>query len=33
MDAWHSAAFQALRDANLCKDVTGTACEECIAYH
>lgn len=32
MDAWASANFQALRQANLNKDVTGTACEECIAY-
>jgi MoaA/NifB/PqqE/SkfB family radical SAM enzyme len=32
MDAWQGAAFQALRRANLCKDVTGTACETCIAY-
>jgi len=32
MEAWHSAAFQALRAANLAKDVTGTACEQCIAY-
>lgn len=32
MEAWHSAPFRALRAANLRKDVTGTACEHCIAY-
>lgn len=32
MEAWHSAPFQELRAANLSKDVTGTACEKCIAY-
>ncbi len=32
VDAWHSAPFQKLRDANLKQDVTGTACEQCIAY-
>lgn len=32
MEAWHSERFQALRAANLAKDVTGTACEKCIAY-
>jgi MoaA/NifB/PqqE/SkfB family radical SAM enzyme len=32
MDAWHSAPFQALRQANLLEDVTGTVCEKCIAY-
>lgn len=32
MDAWHGMAFQALRNANLKMDVTGTACEQCIAY-
>jgi MoaA/NifB/PqqE/SkfB family radical SAM enzyme len=32
MTAWHSKKFQKLRDANLKKDVTGTACEKCIAY-
>jgi len=31
-DAWRSKAFQALRNANLCKEVRGTAYEECIAY-
>jgi len=32
MDAWHSAPFQVLRQANLLEDVTGTVCEKCIAY-
>jgi radical SAM protein with 4Fe4S-binding SPASM domain len=32
LDAWHSANFQKLRDANLREDVTGTPCEKCIAY-
>ena len=32
MDAWASAPFQKLRAANLLQDVTGTACEKCIAY-
>jgi len=32
MEAWHSKPFQDLRSANLKKDVTGTACEVCIAY-
>ena len=32
MDGWHSAAFQALRARHLTKDVTGTVCENCVAY-
>ncbi len=32
MEAWQGESFRALRDANLCQDVTGTACERCIAY-
>ena len=32
MTAWHSEVFQKLRQANLDLDVTGTACEKCIAY-
>ena len=32
LEAWHGKPFQALRDANLAGDVTGTACERCIAY-
>ena len=32
MDAWHSATFQALREAHLAKDVSGTICEGCLAY-
>lgn len=31
-EAWHSATFQRLREANLRRDVKGTQCEECIAY-
>jgi MoaA/NifB/PqqE/SkfB family radical SAM enzyme len=31
MEAWHSEPFKVLRAANLKKDVTGTACEMCIA--
>ena len=33
MDAWRSEPFQALRAANLKCDVSGTACERCIAYN
>lgn len=33
MEAWRSPAFQALRTANLRKDVTGTPCARCIAYN
>ncbi|OFX10425.1 MAG: hypothetical protein A2516_10535 [Alphaproteobacteria bacterium RIFOXYD12_FULL_60_8] len=32
LEAWRAQPFQALRAANLKKDVTGTACETCIAY-
>lgn len=32
LDAWNSQAAQALRAANLKLDVTGTACEKCVAY-
>jgi len=32
MDAWHSPEFIDLRRAHLRKDVTGTPCEECVAY-
>ena len=32
MDAWNSDEFQALRAAHLGKDVTGTVCENCVAY-
>ncbi len=32
MDAWNSAAFVALREAHLKKDVRGTVCESCIPY-
>jgi MoaA/NifB/PqqE/SkfB family radical SAM enzyme len=32
MEAWQSEAFQALRQANLTEEVSGTVCEKCIAY-
>lgn len=32
MEAWNSESFQALRAAHLRRDVTGTPCEECVAY-
>lgn len=32
MEAWNSAPFVKLREAHLRKDVTGTVCENCIAY-
>jgi MoaA/NifB/PqqE/SkfB family radical SAM enzyme len=32
MDAWNSAAFASLRAAHLRRDVTGTVCENCLAY-
>ncbi len=32
MEGWHSDKFQALRKAHLAGDVTGTACENCVAY-
>jgi hypothetical protein len=32
MQAWHAEPFQRLREAHLREDVTGTACEKCIAY-
>jgi len=32
MDAWHSASFQALREAHLTKNVENTICEGCLAY-
>jgi len=32
LEAWQSQNFQALRAANLAKDVRGTACEMCVAY-
>lgn len=32
MDAWNSITFQELRAAHLRKDVSGTVCEECVAY-
>ncbi len=32
MESWRSEGFRKLRQANLAEDVTGTACEKCIAY-
>jgi MoaA/NifB/PqqE/SkfB family radical SAM enzyme len=32
MQAWHSPAFRALRDAHLSDRLAGTACEHCISY-
>lgn len=32
MKAWNSKKFVALREAHFKKDVTGTPCEECVAY-
>ena len=32
MDAWLSEPFRELRAANISRDVSGTACESCVAY-
>ena len=32
MEAWHSETFRQLRRAHLKRDVSGTVCEDCIAY-
>lgn len=32
MDAWNSEPFVKLREAHLRRDVSGTVCEQCIAY-
>ena len=32
MEAWNSSKFMDLRKAHLAKDVTGTICENCVAY-
>jgi len=32
MDGWTSGAFRTLREAHLKRDVTGTACQDCVAY-
>ena len=32
MDIWHNDDFQRVREAHLAKDLTGTVCEECVAY-
>jgi hypothetical protein len=32
MSAWNSEKFQILRDAHLRRDVSGTVCEDCVAY-
>jgi radical SAM protein with 4Fe4S-binding SPASM domain len=33
MEAWHSPAFQALREAHLRRNVKGTVCEKCVIYN
>ena len=33
MQPWNSPEFMALRQAHLNKDVTGTVCENCVAYN
>jgi MoaA/NifB/PqqE/SkfB family radical SAM enzyme len=32
MEGWHSQVFTALRQAHLNRDVTGTICQDCVAY-
>lgn len=32
MEAWNSEKFKKLRERHLAKDVTGTVCEQCVAY-
>lgn len=32
MEGWNSPEFVAIREAHLKKDVTGTVCEQCVAY-
>ena len=32
MDIWHNEAFTAIRKAHLAEDLTGTVCQECVAY-
>ncbi|MEO5677273.1 MAG: radical SAM protein [Usitatibacter sp.] len=32
MEGWNSMQFQALRRSHLAKDVSGTICEDCVAY-
>jgi len=32
MQIWHNAAFTDIRKAHLRKDLTGTVCQECVAY-
>jgi hypothetical protein len=32
MEGWNSEKFVALREAHLAKNVTGTICENCVAY-
>ena len=32
MEIWHSEAFAKVREAHLKKEVSGTVCEDCIAY-
>jgi radical SAM protein with 4Fe4S-binding SPASM domain len=32
MDIWHNDKFTEVRRAHLAEDLTGTVCEECVAY-
>ena len=32
MEAWNSEAFQKIREAHLKEDLTGTVCQDCVAY-
>jgi MoaA/NifB/PqqE/SkfB family radical SAM enzyme len=32
MDIWHNEAFTRIREAHLKEDLSGTVCEECVAY-
>jgi len=32
MDIWHNEAFTTIREAHLKEDLSGTVCEECVAY-
>jgi hypothetical protein len=32
MEGWNSFEFRKLREAHLRKDVTGTPCQDCVAY-
>ena len=32
MDIWHNDKFRKVREAHLKEDLTGTVCEQCVAY-